>query len=329
MPELIENLVSTIIPVRNRPVMLREAVESVLAQTYRPIEVIICDDNSTDDTFDIACRLAEEYPEEIRVVKNPMRGPGPARETARQLARGEFIQYLDSDDLLLPRKFQALVAALREHPECGAAYGPTRVESIQGEVLAERSKLSGQQLPNLFPELLVERWWNTLTPLYRRTVCDAVGPWSTFAYSQDYEYDARVGALGVRLAYCDETLSVVRVHPGARQTGHGKWLHPKDRVTFFGKLLECAMKAGVSISNPLMKRFSRWVFTHARYCAAAGEESAARECLLIAITANGIKSLEHKTYETLSDFIGWEHVGKICCWLDRLRSYKHGFQRGI
>src|ERR1044071_1274968 len=101
-----EDLVSTIIPVYNRAGMLREAVESVLAQAYRPIEIIVVNDGSTDDTRCVAEALAATNLNEIRVIHQGNVGPGLAREAGRQAARGEFIQYLDSDDLLLPRKFE-------------------------------------------------------------------------------------------------------------------------------------------------------------------------------------------------------------------------------
>jgi glycosyltransferase involved in cell wall biosynthesis len=116
MTDTVSDLVSTIIPVYNRPQMLREAVASVLAQTYRPIEIIVVDDGSTDETPRVAEALAAEHPEEIRFVRKENSGPGPTREAGRQMARGEFIQYLDSDDLLRPRKFEIMVRALRERP---------------------------------------------------------------------------------------------------------------------------------------------------------------------------------------------------------------------
>src|SRR4029079_14626008 len=107
---MIEGLVSTVIPVHNRPHLLREAVASVLAQTYRPIEIIIVDDGSTDDTTSVADSLATERSGEIMVIHQGNTGPGLAREAGRQAARGEFIQYLDSDDILLPRKFELQVS---------------------------------------------------------------------------------------------------------------------------------------------------------------------------------------------------------------------------
>jgi len=98
-------LVSTIIPVYNRPEMILRAVDSVLAQTYLPIEIILVDDGSTDSTPQMLDELAVQHPDEIRVIHKDNGGPGLAREAGRLLAWGEFIQYLDSEDCLLPNKF--------------------------------------------------------------------------------------------------------------------------------------------------------------------------------------------------------------------------------
>src|SRR5262245_52008268 len=120
---LVEGLVSTIIPVHNRPLLLQQAVASVLAQTYRPIEIVIVDDGSTDDTAQLITALAAGYPSIVRHLRIPNGGPGAAREAGRLMANGEFIQYLDSDDLLLPRKFEMQIGGLRENPKCDVAYG--------------------------------------------------------------------------------------------------------------------------------------------------------------------------------------------------------------
>ena len=99
---IVPGLVSTIIPVFNRPDQLPEAVSSALLQNYRPIEIIIVDDGSTDGlTSKTAQRLAEVNPGIIRFATQKNGGPGVAREHGRQLAKGEFVQYLDSDDVLL------------------------------------------------------------------------------------------------------------------------------------------------------------------------------------------------------------------------------------
>lgn len=311
MNEVVPGLVSTIIPVRNRPAMLREAVESVLAQTYRPIQIIISDDGSTDDTPRVAQAMAAGHPDVIECVLNPKRGAGPSRETGRLRARGEFIQYLDSDDLLLPGKFAVQVAALRARPECGAAYGYIRYQDMDGSVRPEPFKRSGESHGTLFPLLLNERWWNTDCPLFRRSVCDAVGSWSDLPYSQDWEHDARVGGLGTLLVHCPEFVCVQRHHGNARQTGHGGWLEPRDRERFFFQLYEQAVAAGVPATGPEMRRFARWVFFHARQCALLGDAAASRRCLELAFEAAGAPMLDMRAYRLFARIAGWRTAARV------------------
>ncbi len=308
MTSIVPNLVSTVIPAYNRGPMLREAVHSVLQQTWRPIEIIIVDDGSTDDTLDVANDLMRQHPGVVHVIRKPNGGPGPAREAGRQSANGEFIQYLDSDDRLLPDKFAVQVEALRRHPECGIAYGHTRLIDAEGRVLKSPFKWTARELPYLFPALLVDRWWCTHTPLYRRTLTDAMGPWSDLRYSQDWEYDARAGATGTRLAYCPVDVSEHRTHEGVRQTGSGRWLQPKDRARFFGLMLQHAQAAGVTEQSPEMRHFVRWAFSHARQCALLGEEDAARSLFGVACRAAGSPGMDLRAFGAVAGVLGWRRA---------------------
>lgn len=300
----IEDMVSTVIPCYNRSEYLTAAVESVLQQMHRPIEVILSNDGSDDPAMkDEMARLANAHPDLIRTVHNPHRGPGPAREAGRQVARGEFIQYLDSDDRLLPDKFKLQVKALRENPEASIAYGVTRLIDHEGRVLKEAFKWTGQDKKTLFPDLLVDRWWCTHTPLYRRTLTDAVGPWSDLPYSQDWEYDARAGALGSQLAYVNQPVSQHRQHHQTRQTGHGKWLSSDDQVRFFTTLLECALQAGVRHPTPELGHFARWVFSASRQSARAGDVNSARALLHLARQADPT-ARDLILYEGFTQFFG-------------------------
>ncbi|HRU05420.1 MAG TPA: glycosyltransferase family A protein, partial [Candidatus Brocadiia bacterium] len=264
-----------------------------------------------------ADELARRHPE-VRVVHNPNQGAGPAREAGRLLARGEFIQYLDSDDLLLPRKFEIQVEALRRRPECGAAYGFIRLDYGDGRVLDKPYKGSGDEMPFLFPRLLIERWWNTDCPLFRRSVCDAVGPWTNLRYSQDWEYDGRVGALKTRLVHCKEYVTVQRQHGGPRQTGHGKWLKPCDRVRFFRLLVQHARAAGMSREAPEWDFFSKWVFLNARQSAAMGDPRAAEDLYQLACETSDRPGTKMRLIGAAARVLGWRATGKLCAWHDRV-----------
>lgn len=98
-------LVSVVIPTYNRAGIIAKAVSSVLTQTYREIEVIIVDDGSTDDT---SAALAE-FGERIRVIRQSNAGPSAARNRGAAVARGEYLAFLDSDDIWLPGKIERQV----------------------------------------------------------------------------------------------------------------------------------------------------------------------------------------------------------------------------
>lgn len=316
MSSVVRDLVSTVIPVRNRPRAVREAVHSVLAQTHRPVEILVVDNASTDETPRALEELSRAHPE-VTTLSQPVAGPGPARERGRIEARGEFIQYLDSDDLLETDKFERQVALLRQHSECGVAYGRSRVLDPDGTV-TDPARDTGVRRERLFPGLLVDRWWCTDTPLYRRSVCDRVGPWTSLRYSQDWEYDARVGSLDVALAYDDTLVSTHRNHEGPRQTG-SRWLGTQDRATFFGTLYDCAVEAGTSPGVPEMRHFARWVFYHARQCALEGDMTAAARCLELNRLADPAERTDVRVYRALCRVIGARLAARLCQGIDAMR----------
>jgi FkbM family methyltransferase len=108
-------LVSIIIPTYNRAAMVVDAVESALAQTHREVEIIVVDDGSTDDTQE---RL-ERFGDRIVRLHQTNQGVSAARNAALRRATGEFIAFLDSDDLWHHRKLEIQLAYLRENPELG------------------------------------------------------------------------------------------------------------------------------------------------------------------------------------------------------------------
>src|SRR6266446_6729372 len=273
------SLVSTIIPVYNRASLLKEAVASALSQTYPHIEIIIVDDGSADDTSLVADDLSRIHADRVTVIHQTNTGPGLAREAGRRRARGEFIQYLDSDDLLLPRKFELQVAGLNAHPECGVAYGKTQYRHSDGRLEELPWKGSGSRVASMFPSFLRERWWDTPTPLYRAKICEQAGPWSDLKLEEDWEYDCRVAALGVRLHYCDEFVAVVRDHEHNRLC-KGEALDPvrlKERSKAHALIFAHAQCAGIKETEPEMQRFARELFLLARQCGAAGLATESKE----------------------------------------------------
>lgn len=111
-------LVSVIMAAYDAAEHIGEALESVLAQDWRPLEVVVVDDGSTDDTAAIVHR----YPDVVYVHQDNQ-GPAAARNTAAARSSGEFVANFDSDDLLPPTRIRDQVGYLLAHPEVGAVFG--------------------------------------------------------------------------------------------------------------------------------------------------------------------------------------------------------------
>ena len=322
-------LVSVIVPVFNRPAGLREAVESAIAQSHRPLEVIVVDDGSTDDTSGVADELARTHDggggaATVRVVHQANAGPGVAREAGRQLARGEYVQYLDSDDLLLPGKLERQVAALRARPECGVAYGMTRFRGADGVAVEGPWKGSGDEVDRMFPSMLRERWWDTPNPLYRAALLERAGAWSDLRLEEDWEYDCRVAALGVRLCYVREYVCEVRDH-GDHRLSRGSATEParnRERARAHALIYGHAVRGGVERESPEMRHFARELFLLARQCGASGLEEESRLLFSLAreaSTPERSRGADFRCYRLAAAALGWVGAARAAMLFDRLR----------
>jgi glycosyltransferase involved in cell wall biosynthesis len=112
-------LVSVIIPAYNCERYLAEAISSVLAQTYRPIEILVVDDGSTDGTADVAHRFENT----VEYHRQPHRGPGAARNAGIDLSQGDYIAFLDADDLWEEDKLTLQMASFDESPALDVVFG--------------------------------------------------------------------------------------------------------------------------------------------------------------------------------------------------------------
>ena len=114
--------VSVIIPTYNSARFVVQAVESVLAQTYSDFEVIVVDDGSTDNT---PVALAG-YRQKIRYLHQENRGPSAARNAGYRASQGDYVLFLDSDDLIPPDTLERQVSFLNDHPEFGLVYSASQ-----------------------------------------------------------------------------------------------------------------------------------------------------------------------------------------------------------
>ena len=126
-------LVSVVIACYNHGRFLPAAVDSVLAQEYGEIELIVVDDGSTDETPGVAARYRV-----IRYVRQENQGAAAAKRAGLEASTGEFLVFLDADDTLLPGAVGSLVRGLQERPECAYSYGHQQFVDLAGALITSR-----------------------------------------------------------------------------------------------------------------------------------------------------------------------------------------------
>jgi glycosyltransferase involved in cell wall biosynthesis len=202
-------LVSAIIPVYNGGRFLRAALESVFAQTYRPFEVIVVDDGSVDDSGVIA----QSFPD-VRYIYQTNQGVAAARNNAIEAARGEFLAFLDQDDLWTPEKLNLQMDHLLNNPDVG--YTLTHQQYFLDP---------GATLPGWFrKELLstVHTGWSLGTFVVRRTAFEKIGNFATgYVAASDSDWFFRAKAAGLPMAVIPELLLRKRIHD-TNESGRAK-----------------------------------------------------------------------------------------------------------
>lgn len=199
-------------PMHNAAPFVALAVESVLAQRGCTLELIVVDDGSTDDG---AAALAP-YGDRITLIRQDNQGVGAARNAGLRLARGEFIAFLDADDVWLPGKLAAQLAHLRRNPDLGMVYGAWHcwdgeAPAPQPAPAADAATVA-RESGRLYPHLLLDCFILTSTVLLRREVAEAVGTFDpALKRGEDYDYWLRV-AQRYRIDKLDRLLTLYRIH---------------------------------------------------------------------------------------------------------------------
>jgi glycosyltransferase involved in cell wall biosynthesis len=195
-----EHLVSVIMPVLNAERFLRAALDSVLAQTYRRLEIILVDGGSTDGTE----AIGRAYPA-ARWLTQAGSGLAGAWNSGLQAALGQFIAFQDSDDLWVPEKLDRQVAYLAAHPEAEYVLGHVQLFVEPG------SPPPPGMLPEVFGGARRGRMPGTL--LARRELFDRVGGFDPrFGMTTDIDWFARLDALGVVGGLLTEVVLLKRFH---------------------------------------------------------------------------------------------------------------------
>lgn len=192
--------VSVVIPVHNGERFLRQAIESVLEQTCRPLEIIVVDDGSTD-----ASRTIAESVPLVRYIHQDHRGVAAARNAGIEAARGELLAFLDQDDVWLTDKLRLQVDALMGNRRLGFVLSRHRFAREPGVPVPGwcRPEWFGKSMPGWLPSALVVRSW----------VFDEVGTFDTaYTASSDADWFFRARDLGIPHEILPLELHLRRVH---------------------------------------------------------------------------------------------------------------------
>ena len=201
-PREAEDLVSCVIPAFNAERYLAEAVESVLAQTYRPLEVIVADDGSSDATRHVAAAFGEA----VRVVTQPTAGPPATRNLGLRTARGAFVAFLDADDRWRPEKLAQQMARFHARADLGVSV--THIQNFWDEEHQEEARRWADD-----PRAGPLPGYVTMTMLARRAAFDRVGEFDeTLWHSDAGDWFLRADAAGIVVEMLPEVLTLHRMH---------------------------------------------------------------------------------------------------------------------
>ena len=207
-----KKLVSILIPVHNAEQWLAATIQSVLDQSWENLEIILVDDGSTDNSLEIARSFASD---KVKVISQKNAGASAARNRAFSASRGDYIQYLDADDLLAPDKIERQMLRLQKESLKTIASGPFfeftgTVENAKG-----KPDEGCKDYKKPFDWLVDAAWDKAMFPplvwLTPRNLIEAAGPWNEqLSYNDDPEFFARVLLKADKIAFCRDANSFYR-----------------------------------------------------------------------------------------------------------------------
>ena len=204
MPD--ENPLSILIPCFNAARWVGGAIRSALEQTFPNKEIIVVDDGSTDESID----MIKSFGDAVRWQTGPHRGGNPTRNRLLELARGEWVQYLDADDYLLPDKVARQMDFIATNPRTDVVFSPITLE--HWSETGSRCELLPIPEPH-DPWVLLARWYlpQTGASLWRRQAIVDVGGWQNDQpCCQEHELYLRLLMAGKRFACCPQNGAVYR-----------------------------------------------------------------------------------------------------------------------
>ncbi len=213
--------VSVIIPCYNRADLVGETIQNILDQSYKPHEIIVVDDGSTDNSVEVI----RSFGASITLIQQPNQGPGAARNAGFKASTGDLIQFMDSDDLASKNKLEVQVHALQS-PGADFAYCPWVRCTISNKSIRFLDKiLQAGAVPDKKPmlEYFLSGWSLVFQNcLFKRTILQTSGIYRTdLMPSEDSEYFIRILLAGARPVHTPECLVFYREHNSNKITASG------------------------------------------------------------------------------------------------------------
>jgi len=221
--------ISVIIPYFNAAKWIRETLASVAEQAIQDMEVIVVDDGSTDEG---AKNFEQDFPF-VQLVRTGNQGPSLARNLGFSLSKGEFIQFLDADDLLAPGKLKLQLETL-ESTGAEVAYGAWQKIFIGNDGNRIMGKVEDRKLVDSEADLFTDFWCPPAAYLFRRGIVEKTGGFrESLAIIQDARFALDCALQGARFVYCQGIMAYYRVHSSLS-------VSQKDPVAFYQDCLRNA-----------------------------------------------------------------------------------------
>ncbi|MBF9253838.1 glycosyltransferase [Pontibacter sp. 172403-2] len=307
-------LVSIIIPCYNVQAYIEECLASVYEQVYASIEVICIDNNSTDNTYDILLALKEKYPRLI-VTSESKKGANAARNKGLSLAKGEWIQFLDADDLLKPNKISHQLSLIQTDSSLVFIAGSSIKQSVRGIQTQNIVKCKDKWIA-----LASNGLGNTCANFFRKDALLQINGWNEdLLSSQETDLMFRLLQHGAIVYFDSKPLTIIRV----RDSGSISQDTPVDNIIRYaeirGNILKYLKISGTDLD--VIEDVSQIVFDKIRelYKYNSAESIRLFEAFLSSNFVPGVSAATTSSYITAYKWLGFKKVQKLRSILSKLK----------
>lgn len=313
-------LVSILIPAYGAEATLAATLDSALAQTYPNVEVVVVNDGSADATLAVAQRYRARG---VTVIDQPNAGAAAARNHAFRLSKGEYVQFLDADDLIAPDKIEVQMRRLASEPEGTVASAAwARFCTDPSEAVFETKADWCDFEPAR--QWLVQSWSGrgTMFPaawLLPRAVAEAAGPWDErLSLNDDGEYNARVLTAARKIAFCPDARAYYRSGIAGNLSGR------RDAAAMASARLACerSVEALLAVdASPEARRASACLWQFLAHEAYPDFPALARdaEARAAALGGGGLGPSGGRLYNAVCSVAGWKAAARVQRLTDRAR----------